>query len=1150
MLLPVWLFAQQSSLRTRWVNLRKGEKIKDSLSIDPASLLILQPKDAKLNAVFDPSGNSVQFQTDSTSPDSIQISYRVFPFNLSKRIFNRDLRVYDSSRYYMDPIGRGGRYYEAKEELFTTPGLNKTGTISRGISFGNNQDVFVNSALNLQMEGKLGNDVTILAAISDQNIPIQPEGNTQNLQQFDRVYIQLSGKGATLTAGDVLLKNKESYFLKYLKNVQGGFAEVKYKPINESEATTAIGAAVSKGKFNSMFLDAVEGLQGPYKLRGPNNERFIIVISGSEKVYLDGRLLTRGFNYDYVIDYNQAEITFTNQILVTKFSRIRVDFEYTDKNFSRTTVVANHYQNYKKWNGYFNIYSEKDNPNTPITAQLSENDIEILKKIGDTVSNALALGAVAAEFSTSQVLYKQLDTSLSAFPIYVYTSTDPGMTVFALTFSDLGQGNADYVQVTSTANGKVYEWRAPVNGVRQGRYAPVRQLPVPNKKQMYNGGLSYDFSKTEKIYAEYAMSDQSQNLFSTVNSSDDVGNALKVGYANKGKEIGLGSYKLQGSIDYEYLDKFFRPIDRFRSIEFDRDWGTAQYNNWGTALGQTFEDHVVNASTGLQKDKNNQVNYRFSFRQKETIVNGQQHQASFARRMGIYQVKVDYFNLKNDLAKTRSDWQRFSVDNSLVFNYLTPGYKYSFDRNIIKGGLSKDSIIASAMYFEEHKVYARTVDSLSKFKYETDFSYRTDNAPLKGEIANQILTEAKTWTNNVGFKPNQSNNVNMLLTYRMLDNKRDTTSKRIEETIMGRLDWSSDLLARHVRSELTYTAQTGRQQINEYLYVEVPAGQGQYKWIDYNNDNVKQLNEFVEAINYDEKIFVRYNTPTDRFVKAYSNNVNYRLNLSAPRKWREKNWRKRFVSRFSNNTALTADRKTLNESLEARFVPLYAGIVPAEMLSNSSNFRSTVFFNRASPSYGLDFVYINLLQRNYLFNGIDTKSNLEYQFSIRMNIKSLFNFKINLIQSMRSTLSDYLLNRNYTILKQELSPELAFQPNEMFRLIGTFQYIPKENIHELNKGEKAVFNNTGFEARLNQVSKRTFTANVKYINIVCKNGDINSPLGYDMLESLRPGNNFTWQATMQQKLMSGLNISLNYEGRKPQGQQTVHIGRVQVSAVF
>jgi hypothetical protein len=87
------------------------------------------------------------------------------------------------------------------------------------------------------------------------------------------------------------------------------------------------------------------------------------------------------------------------------------------------------------------------------------------------------------------------------------------------------------------------------------------------------------------------------------------------------------------------------------------------------------------------------------------------------------------------------------------------------------------------------------------------------------------------------------------------------------------------------------------------------------------------------------------------------------------------------------------------------------------------------------------------------------------------------------------------------------------------------------------------------EARWAKVSKRTLSTGLKFIQ-QAYNGQVNTPLGYEMLEALRPGNNWTWSFNLQQKLTNGLQISVNYEGRKSEMQRLIHIGRMQVSALF
>jgi hypothetical protein len=186
--------------------------------------------------------------------------------------------------------------FDFREELFPSTNLYKSGSLTRGISFGNTQNVFVNSALNLQLEGAISDNLNIRASITDQNVnvPFQPEGNTQQIQDFDNVLIELYNDDFSLAAGDVVLQQRQSEFLRYYKNVQGLQFSSNYQ-INEKWTPSSQGfVSIAQGKFVSFQLPIIEGTLGPYRIGGPNNERFVIIMANSERVFLDGRLLQRG----------------------------------------------------------------------------------------------------------------------------------------------------------------------------------------------------------------------------------------------------------------------------------------------------------------------------------------------------------------------------------------------------------------------------------------------------------------------------------------------------------------------------------------------------------------------------------------------------------------------------------------------------------------------------------------------------------------------------------------------------------------------------------------------------------------------------------------------------------------------------------------
>jgi hypothetical protein len=288
--------------------------------------------------------------------NKINISYLVTNYNFSKVVKRRELsQIQPELKADRNPFSL--QTIEPEYALFLgSDGLQSSGSIMRGLSVGNNTNSIVNSNLNLQLAGKINNDIDVLAAISDDNNPIQPEGNTQDLQDFDQVYVQFSKNKNQLVVGDFLMnKPTNSYFMNYYKKSRGLHVASDVKLKNGILLQNQIEAAISRGRFVRNTFNGTEGNQGPYRLTGSNGELFIIIISGTESVYLDGEKLNRGEQNDYVIDYNTGEITFMPKRLISSFSRIVVEFQYSDRNYARTVLTAMSSVQKKQSNYYIQI---------------------------------------------------------------------------------------------------------------------------------------------------------------------------------------------------------------------------------------------------------------------------------------------------------------------------------------------------------------------------------------------------------------------------------------------------------------------------------------------------------------------------------------------------------------------------------------------------------------------------------------------------------------------------------------------------------------------------------------------------------------------------------------------------------------------------
>ena len=1149
-----------SNLRVKTISLKADTVQLDSVIIVPDSWFIISNE----NKLIDTSAYELDVIKSkliwrkkspifsSLKQDSLKITFRVFPFLFGQSYRHKDYSQVQKSANTYNPF-----YYTPsleRAELFKFEGLTKSGSISRGITFGNNQDVFVNSSLNLQLAGKISDNVEILAAITDENIPVQPEGNTQQLQDFDKVFIQLSNENNKLIAGDFELHRPDSYFMNFLKKGQGGLFTTKFNlgksPEEKKQSVMRITAsgAVSKGKFARNLLSVLEGNQGPYRLTGSNNETFIIALAGSEKVYIDGLLQVRGAQYDYIIDYNTAQVTFTAKKLITKDSRVVVEFEYSEKSYARSLFYFNDEFEKDKLKIKFNLYSEQDSKNQPLQIQLDSTKKAVMSEVGDQINLAFFPTADTVTFNNSQILYQKQDTTTvnGTYPgIFVY-STNPDSARWQVSFSIVGQGNGDYVQDITSANGRVFKWLEPVGGIHLGSYAPVSLLITPKQQQLFTLGSDFRFSKNNKATVELALSNNDINLFSSKDKSNDAGYAAKVIYENNtalGADT-LRAWKMKSILNYEYVNENFKPLERFRPVEFERDWNVG-------AVPIKSDEHITSFQTVIAKSGLGSINYQLKSYLKGTLYNGLMNTAglNISVEKFVLACNGSYLNTAGSLNKTR--YYKYNFDLSRQVWKLIIGGRENTEHNEFLRP-SSDSLFANSFYFRELQGYISTRDT-AKTKVSLSYKQRSDYSPVVSTF--KKATKADEVNLAIELLKNTNSQLRTTSTYRKLI-VLDSTITRQEpaETFLNRIDYNLNLWKGAVSTSTYYEVGTGQELKKEFAYLEVAPGQGSYSWIDYNHDNIKQLNEFEVSAFSTEANYIKIYVPTNEYISTRTNQFSEVLMLSPAAAIQSYQGKQKLVNRFANQLSVRLDKKTQNESSFtslnsfSSLDPFYQNVNDSKLVSNNSNVRNTIYFNRTNAVFGMDATWQQNKSKSLLTNGFESRLQTRREVNVRWNFTHSFLLNSNYLNGDKSYSSQFFATRDYHILSDETEQRLSFQPTSSFRTTLSYKYSLKKNI-EGTIGERTSTNKFGLELKYNAVRSGSITAKFNYIAIDF-NANENSSIAYDLLEGLHNGKNMTWNLSVQRNLSNSMQLSLNYDGRKSEDSNAIHTGGVQFRAFF
>jgi hypothetical protein len=1142
------LRAQDSlSVRQKQIMLNSDTIKLDSLTLIPGSVQIKLDNGRLLD--------SSQFRVDELKSiiilkpgvaeqgQNISVQYRSFPFDLSKPIAHKSLDELLKAREKEDapPLIYPRTTAPRQDDLFGLSDFNKSGSISRAISVGNSQDLSVASNLNLQIAGNITPELQLKASITDNNIPIQPDGNTQQIQDFDQVFIQLSHKNGDLIAGDFVLHRPKSYFLAYNKKAQGAYADVHFPLSKKKDAPsmrTYGGIAVSRGKFARNQIMGIEGSQGPYKLHGANFERYIVVLSGTERVYIDGKLLTRGQNYDYIIDYNTAEITFMPRVLITKDKRINVEFQYSDRNYASYLLNAGLEYKSKKLQLATHYYKESDLKDQPLDQELTDAQKQLLYNIGDSLFLAISPKADSVAFNGNEVLYKKID-SLGYSPVYVY-STNPDSAHYRLGFTMVGAGNGDYVQIKSAANGRVFKWVAPVNGVRQGDYEPVVLLVTPKKRQMVVMEAAYEVLKNTHIKAELALSNKDLNLMSPYDDADNQGVAYKVGLDNSIKlnKTKKEAWRLKTAVNYEFIDKNFSTIERFRPVEFNRDWNISTYD--------FKEQHLFDATIGLEQKRRGFVRYQFKNYSMQDDYRGIRNRLIGNLNMN-HQWHLDFDGslTQTDNKIVKTDFLRHRMNISKGWKNIRIGMNELAENNRIKD-TPTDSLTASSYAFQEFTAYVENGDT-ARNKFRLHYKWREDKVSSRNNLYRAMLANEAGLT--AALLKSKSNKLRLTFSYRKLEiTDSNLTRVRPDETGLGQIDHNLRLWKGALIANTFYQIGSVMEVEKEFSYVEVSPGQGVYSWTDYNGNGVKELDEFEIAAFADQADYIRVYIPGTNYIKTFGNQFSTSIMLNFGRLWRRsKNKFLRGLSHFSNQLVYRSQHKTQSNDVWEIANPFYTDIFNPKVLSANNSFRNTFYFNRTHPKYGADLSYRSNQMKLLMTNGFESKEMSEWQLRLRWNMNRRWQINLRMNEGDKESNSEFFNSRDYRIAYYNIEPSLVFQPNKQMRVSATYAYGSKDN--QIGLMENVISQTTRLDAKYHLLKRGMLSGMVQYISLNY-NGNQNSPVAFEMMQGLRSGDNFTWNIAYQRTILKNLQLSINYNGRKPADTDVIHVGSVQLRAFF
>ena len=1096
--------------------------------------------------------------------DTLIAAYRTFPFGFEDVYRRRapDTTLSDTGAVAVrEDTSRqrtGFRPFEGVD-------IQRSGSISRGIVGGSNRDVNVESGLRMELEGDVAEDVHVRALLTDENTPIQPGGSTQRLRDFDRVFLGIEAPQGRARLGDVDVTLGQGTFGTFDQKVQGlalsSSGAGERVGLVQGDATLV--GAVSRGQYRTQDIEPIDGVQGPYRLRGADGEDLIIVIAGSERVFLDGQRLQRGRSNDYVIDYTRGEITFTSKHIITQDRRITVEFQYSTTQFTRTLVGAETQAG--AWRGDdgeprvsigASVLRKADGRDFQTAFDLSSEDSLRLAQAGD--NQAVRSGARQVQFDSEApfVQYRQEVVTTPAGEqdtifVALDEAPDEGTPVFRVRFTRVGPGEGRYERGGRKVNGVVYEYQGP----GQGAYEPIQPLPAPTKQRLVDLTGSVEPVDGLEFFGEWAQSVNDENRFSSLDSGDDRDRAYVAGVRVPSIPLDVGGpdVALSGQIRRESRGRFFETFNQSRPIEYGREWNLSRSgSSLPVALQGRGAETVDRASVRLASEGGSAVEASAGRLTIGSAFDAWRHEEVLSLQQTGWprlSLQSDYVTSTDRVGDRAGDWlrQQAIIRQPFAGGRVEPRVAVERERRRQRVQAS-DSLTRDAFSFLE--VRPGIAFEGERFDASSSVEYRTEDRGAEGTFRDA----SRSWTveTEASYDPTAPYNATVRGGYRV---RRVTEYFRVNrqredtESLLLRVEGRTRPLDRAIDLKAFYDAVTKRTPVLQETYIRTGPNLGQYVWRDANDDGVQQIDEFVPETTPNEGAYVQRFIPSDSLESVIDLQARTRLALEPAQLWRRpEGWWQEGLSAVKTETTVEVQEKSREEEV----AQIYALNVrrfrqPGTTLSGQFRVQQVVELFPTWNRIGLEGTWQQRRGLTERAAGSETSFLNGWEVKTRVQPASGWAIRLAGTHEVDRTRSEaFGASRSFDIRTLEARPSVTYQPLRSLTLTLAGAYAEKR---DRLQGRRARLLKVPMKAEWARGGQFRLNGNVELAQVDLEGAAVGIAR-YQLTDGRGPGTSALWGLQGRYVLTNNLEASVSYDGRAPAGAPVIHTVRAKVSATF